>query len=81
MPCRARIRHRGELVASMALPHARQGLEVRFMQPVRAAAPGQSVVLYAGDICLGGGEIDEVETLQPVAGTPAAACGSAADPL
>ncbi|MBT3348689.1 tRNA 2-thiouridine(34) synthase MnmA [bacterium] len=30
---------------------------VRFETPVRAIAPGQSVVLYDGEICLGGGEI------------------------
>ncbi|MBP5662283.1 MAG: hypothetical protein J6X30_03910, partial [Clostridia bacterium] len=27
----------------------------------RAVAPGQSVVLYDGDYCLGGGVIDSVE--------------------
>ncbi len=33
------------------------GLQVRFEQPQRAAAPGQSLVLYAGDECLGGASI------------------------
>ena len=32
-------------------------VEVRFEQPQRAVAPGQSVVLYAGEECLGGGVI------------------------
>jgi tRNA-specific 2-thiouridylase len=32
-------------------------IEVRFEQPQRAVAPGQSVVFYAGDECLGGGVI------------------------
>ena len=32
-------------------------LECRFMQPVRAAAPGQAVVFYLGDVVAGGGVI------------------------
>lgn len=32
-------------------------LEVRFEQPQRAITPGQSVVLYDGEVCLGGGII------------------------
>jgi tRNA-specific 2-thiouridylase len=33
------------------------GVEARFDQPQRAVTPGQSLVLYDGDICLGGGVI------------------------
>ena len=33
---------------------------VTFSEPTRAITPGQSVVLYDGDVCLGGATIDEV---------------------
>ena len=32
-------------------------VSVRFLQPQRAVTPGQSLVLYAGDECLGGAVI------------------------
>jgi len=36
---------------------AADALHVRFVQAQRAVTPGQSVVLYDGDVCLGGGII------------------------
>lgn len=50
MKLQARMRHRGSLIdATLA------GRELRLATPERAITSGQSVVLYAGDICLGGG--------------------------
>jgi len=48
----ARIRHRAPLVSATL-----RGELLQFDEPQRALTPGQSVVLYDGDICLGGGII------------------------
>lgn len=37
------------------------GAEVRFEHPQRAVTPGQSVVFYDGEVCLGGGIIDTTD--------------------
>ena len=39
------------------------GAHVRFVRPVRAAAPGQAAVLYDGDLVLGGGRIAATEAV------------------
>lgn len=54
----ARIRHRQPLQDCLVRPAGAPGeLEVEFAQPQRAACPGQYLVLYRGEQCLGGGEI------------------------
>lgn len=37
--------------------------EVRFAKPQKAVTPGQAVVFYQGEVCLGGGTIDQVKGL------------------
>ena len=37
------------------------GLQVCFARPQRAVTPGQSLVLYAGDACLGGAVISTTD--------------------
>jgi tRNA-specific 2-thiouridylase len=55
-PVTCRIRYRGAAVRAVARVSGGR-LAVRFAAPQRAVAPGQSVVLYRGDMVLGGGVI------------------------
>jgi tRNA-specific 2-thiouridylase len=59
----ARIRHRQALQACRAQPLADGRLRLVFAEPQRAAVAGQYVVLYDGDECLGGGEIETAQHL------------------
>ncbi len=56
--CHARLRHRQPLQACAVLALSADHCEVRFAAPQRAVTPGQSVVFYLGDECLGGAVID-----------------------
>lgn len=58
--CTAKIRYRQ---TDQACTVEMQGDEacVRFDSPQRAVTPGQSVVLYDGPVCLGGGIIERAE--------------------
>lgn len=57
-PCRARIRHRHALQACRIVQLDAKLCSVEFEQAQRAVAPGQSVVFYKDDECLGGGVIE-----------------------
>ncbi len=57
MPLTAKIRHRQADQACRLTQIDEDRIEVRFRRPQRAVAPGQSVVVYDGRRCLGGGVI------------------------
>ncbi|MFT6791005.1 MAG: tRNA-specific 2-thiouridylase [Cellvibrionaceae bacterium] len=57
LSCRAKIRYRQtDQVCDVSVEEDR--LQVRFEQQQRAIAPGQSIVLYSGEHCLGGAVIE-----------------------
>jgi tRNA-specific 2-thiouridylase len=53
----ARVRSRAEPVPATVLACDGERLQVRFVRPQRAVTPGQALVLYDGDLVLGGGTI------------------------
>jgi len=56
-PAQARVRHRADPVPATVFPSGDGCARVVFDAPVRAIAPGQSCVLYDGEVVLGGGII------------------------
>lgn len=59
MEITAKIRYKASEAAAELYPGG-DGVEVRFIEPQPAIAPGQSVVFYQDDTVLGGGVIDAV---------------------
>lgn len=53
----ARYRHQGKLVPCSLKKLGKDQYKVKFKTPQKALASGQSVVLYSGKVCLGGGVI------------------------
>ena len=54
---KARYRHQGDLISVKVLPVSRSNFKVFFQRPQKAIASGQSLVLYKGRECVGGGVI------------------------
>ena len=61
MRCAAKTRYSQAEAACTAYPLPGGGLRVVFDQPQRAITAGQAVVLYDGDVVLGGGTIENSE--------------------
>jgi tRNA-uridine 2-sulfurtransferase len=54
-----KIRYRSRPVDCTLYPEGRDGVRVRFDEPLRDITPGQGAVFYDGDLCLGGGIIQK----------------------
>ena len=59
----AKIRHSQKEVAAVVYPEADGSARVEFEEAQRAISPGQAVVLYQGDMVVGGGTIAKALTL------------------
>lgn len=58
-PLKAKIRYRQAEQPCQIIEHQNGKIVVQFDEPQTAIAPGQSVVFYDGDNCLGGGIIEQ----------------------
>jgi tRNA-uridine 2-sulfurtransferase len=63
--CHAKIRYRQPDQACTVLRAGADSIEVQFDEPQRTPTPGQFVVLYDGDRCLGGATIDTAAAASP----------------
>jgi tRNA-specific 2-thiouridylase len=57
--CTVKVRYRQTDQPALLEPCADGTTRVRFLQPQRAVTPGQYVVAYDGEQCLGGGVIEQ----------------------
>ena len=55
--CKAKVRYRQD-DQDCIIETSGDGFRVTFDKPQRAVTPGQSVVFYLDDLCLGGGIIE-----------------------
>ncbi len=63
--CTAKFRYRQSDRRVKVTMHG-DGCTVDFLEPQRAVTPGQWAVFYDGDVCLGGGPIDETRPLKEI---------------
>ncbi len=61
--CTAKIRYRQQDQACHVRLRSDGGVDVEFAERQRAITPGQSIVFYAGEVCLGGGVIAASDAL------------------
>jgi tRNA-specific 2-thiouridylase len=62
--CTAKFRYRQQDQLVTVRMTGDDTAEVTFDEPQRAVTPGQAVVFYDGEVCLGGGTIDKVRKLE-----------------
>lgn len=60
----ARIRYKARDVSATVTPLPENRAYVRFDEPLRDITPGQGVVFYKGEVCLGGGIIERSTVLE-----------------
>ncbi|TDL98187.1 tRNA 2-thiouridine(34) synthase MnmA [Macrococcus brunensis] len=60
LECTAKFRYRQKDTKVTVEKISETQLKVTFAEPVRAITPGQAVVFYQNEVCLGGATIDEV---------------------
>jgi tRNA-uridine 2-sulfurtransferase len=61
--CKAKVRYRQTDQPCKIVQLDNQQCTVEFTQPQRAVTPGQSIVFYQDDVCLGGGVIDSISNV------------------
>ena len=76
LACHAKIRYRQSDQSCIVSANDADTLKVEFEAPQRAVAPGQFIVFYAGERCLGGAIIDDVQILECDEALPASAAFS-----
>ena len=63
LQCKAKTRYRQSDQECIIYSDSKGQVKVKFSQQQRAVTPGQSVVFYIDDVCLGGGIIQNTNTL------------------
>ncbi|MDU2137402.1 MAG: aminomethyltransferase beta-barrel domain-containing protein, partial [Staphylococcus warneri] len=58
--CTAKFRYRQKDTKVFVQRENNEAIRVTFDEPVRAITPGQAVVFYNDEVCLGGATIDDV---------------------
>ncbi|MFC0444801.1 tRNA 2-thiouridine(34) synthase MnmA [Pseudidiomarina halophila] len=59
LSCTVKTRYRQQDIPCQLTPRADGSVVVEFDAPVAAVTPGQSAVFYSGEVCLGGGIIEQ----------------------